>query len=64
MPSLKKYFIGLNLNMKQTLNSYLRELGKDPTKIWKQMEDSIKTVYYTTEEQMLRVSGNHKSSRS
>lgn len=53
----------MNLNMKHTLNSYLRSIGKDPTDIWKQMEDSIKTVYYTKEEQMLRITANHKSTR-
>jgi hypothetical protein len=63
MPSLKKYFIDLDLNMKHTLNSYLRSIGKDPTNIWKQMEDSIKTVYYTKEKQMLRITANHKSTR-
>lgn len=63
MPSLKKYFNDLNLNMKETLNAYVRSLGKDPKLIWKQIEESIKTVYISKEEQMLRISSNFPSTR-
>ena len=63
MPSLRKYFIDLNLNMFETFNAYLRSLGKDPTFVWNQIEDSIRTVYFTKEEQMLRLTANYKTTR-
>ena len=63
MPSLRKYFIDLNLNMKETFNAYLRSLGKDPNFVWKQIEDSIKTVYYAKEEQMLKLTENFETTR-
>ena len=63
MPSLQKYFIELNLNMKETFNAYMRSVGKDPNFVWKQIEDSIKTVYYTKEEQMLRLTASYPSTR-
>ncbi|XP_054169103.1 probable tubulin polyglutamylase ttll-15 [Oppia nitens] len=63
MPSLRKYFIDLNMNMKESFNGYLRSLKKDPTFVWKQIEDSIKTVYYTKEEQMLQLTAAFLSTR-
>ncbi|CAG2118952.1 unnamed protein product, partial [Medioppia subpectinata] len=63
MPSLRKYFIDLNLNMKESFNAYLRSLGKDPNFVWKQIEDSIKTVYYAKEEQMLRLTDTFETTR-
>ena len=55
MPSLKKYFLDLNHNMKQTLNLYLTSIGKDPQKIWKKMEDAISNVYIEKEKQMYKL---------
>ena len=63
MPSLQKYFIDLNLNMKETFNSYLKTIGKDPNLVWNQIEDSIRTVYLTKEEQMLRLTAHFKTTR-
>src|SRR5690606_10045427 len=45
IPSLNRYYTGLNTNMKAAFNAYIRhELGKDPTPVWQQMEESIKTI--------------------
>lgn len=56
MPSLLRYYIGTNLSMKETLNSYLRLLGKDGSKVWNQIEETIKKVYKLKEHHLARMS--------
>lgn len=56
MPSLLRYYIGANLSMKQTLNSYLRRFGKDGDQIWRQIEETIKKVYKLKEHHLARMS--------
>lgn len=56
MPSLLRHYIGANLSMKQTLNSYLRRLHKDGEKIWSQIEETIKKVYKLKEHHLARMS--------
>lgn len=56
MPSLLRYYIGTNLSMKETLNSYLRRLGQDGAKIWKNIEETIKKVYKLKEHHIGRMS--------
>ena len=53
IPSLKHYFIGLNYNMKQTLDTYLHSIGKDPAAMWSKIEDSIANVYINKEHLMV-----------
>lgn len=45
MPSLEKYFTMANMNRKDALNAYLRSLGKDPSRIWSQIDESIRSAY-------------------
>ena len=45
IPSLKPFFKDANLNMKESLNGYLRNLGKDPEIMWKKIESVISDVY-------------------
>jgi len=54
MPSLNTSFTTLNYNMKQSLNLYLRSIGKDPDVMWKKMEEAIAMVYKEKEEYMSR----------
>lgn len=56
MPSLLRHYIGVNLSMKQTLNSYLRRLNKDGNQIWTQIEETIKHVYKLKEHHIARMS--------
>lgn len=64
MPSLKPYFIDLNMNTKQSFNGYIRNvLGKDPATIWSQMEESIKTIFYTKQDQMIKYTEMFPSGR-
>lgn len=63
IPSLKKYFVDAQMNMKETLNAYIRSLGKDPNKIWEQIEDSIRSVYVAKHALMDKMSPAFGSSR-
>lgn len=38
--------------MKESLNVYLKSIGKDPSKIWRQIEESISSVLIAKEAQM------------
>ena len=55
MPSLQKHFVSFNLHKKESLNSYLRSEGKDPTKVCKQIEEAIMTVYVVKEAMMVNL---------
>uniref|UniRef100_T1L481 Tubulin--tyrosine ligase-like protein 9 n=1 Tax=Tetranychus urticae TaxID=32264 RepID=T1L481_TETUR len=56
MPSLSKYFTELNYNMKQTLNIYLKSIGKDPEMMWNRIEEAITNVYKEKDASMARLS--------
>lgn len=56
MPSLLRYYVGTNLSMKETLNSYLRRFNKDGQKIWQQIEETIARVYKMKEQHLARMS--------
>lgn len=60
---MKKYFVDASMNMKQTLNAYLRSLGKDPDKVWMQIEDSIRSVYVAKHDMMNKMSMAFGTSR-
>lgn len=55
MPSLLRHYIGANLSMKQSLNTYLKGLNKDGTRIWSQIEETIKRVYKMKEQHIARM---------
>lgn len=45
IPSLQKYYKDTKLNMKETLNGYLRSIGKQPEPLWEKIEEAISSVY-------------------
>lgn len=64
MPSLMPYFVGLRMNMKQALNAYIHyRLVKDPSSVWTQMEESIRTIYYMMEEKMTHLTDMYDTKR-
>lgn len=56
MPSLLRHYIGANLSMKQTLNTYLKRFKKDGEQIWSQIEETIRRVYKMKEHHLARMS--------
>lgn len=55
IPDLKRYYVDANMNMKEALNTYLRYKKLDPSKMWSQIEQSVKSVYVAKEKQMNRL---------
>lgn len=55
IPSLKPYFKDTNLNMKESLNAYLRDIGKDPEIMWKKIEGVISDVYVAKASQISKL---------
>ncbi|OTF82091.1 tubulin polyglutamylase TTLL4-like protein [Euroglyphus maynei] len=65
IPSLDHYYTDLNMNMKSSLNAYIRlKLDRDPQPIWTSMEESIKTIFYMKEEEMLRLANVYPNMRN
>lgn len=55
VPSLEYYYNELGFGMKGSLNAYLKSKGKDPSKIWNQIEDSLRITILAKEQQILNV---------
>ncbi|KAK5647638.1 hypothetical protein RI129_002530 [Pyrocoelia pectoralis] len=53
VPGLKHYYKTLGYGMAVSLNAYLRSKGKDPSVIWKQIEDSIRIVALAKEKNLV-----------
>ncbi|KAB0804348.1 hypothetical protein PPYR_01318 [Photinus pyralis] len=53
VPGLKYYYKTLGYGMGESLNAYLRSKGRDPSIIWKQIEDSIRIVGLTKERNLV-----------
>ncbi|KAK4885271.1 hypothetical protein RN001_001542 [Aquatica leii] len=53
VPGLKYYYKTLGFGMAESLNAYLRSIGKDPSKIWSQIEESIRIVGLTKEQNII-----------
>ncbi|UXI23356.1 serine/threonine protein phosphatase [Sarcoptes scabiei] len=65
IPSLAKYYVGLNMNMKASLNAYIKfQLNLDPQSMWNAMEESIKTIYYLKEEKLLNSAKSFEDTRN
>ncbi|KAI1302332.1 Tubulin polyglutamylase TTLL6 [Halotydeus destructor] len=45
IPSIRKYFVDSNMNMKRAFDAYMRSVGKDVDGMWSRIEDSIRSVY-------------------
>ncbi|XP_040571969.1 probable tubulin polyglutamylase ttll-15 [Lepeophtheirus salmonis] len=49
VPTLSKYYSDLGYSFKETLNAYIRSIGKDSDTLWKDIEDIIVSVYKNKE---------------
>ncbi|ENN78250.1 hypothetical protein HUJ04_004358 [Dendroctonus ponderosae] len=49
VPAVDYYYNQLGFGMRESLNAYLRSQGRDPSVIWTQIEDSIRTVLIAKE---------------
>ncbi|GFG31355.1 hypothetical protein Cfor_12923 [Coptotermes formosanus] len=64
VPSLQKYYVDLGFSMKESLSAYLKDMGKDPNKIWDQIDDALRHAYLKTEPLMIKSAANYRSKRN
>jgi len=61
VPSLKKYYVDQGASMKESVESHLKTLGKNPSKIWEKVEDAIRIVCLEKESLITILMKNYKS---
>ncbi|CAH0550539.1 unnamed protein product [Brassicogethes aeneus] len=61
LPDLDYYFNQLGFGMKESLNAYLRSRGKNPSVIWEQIEDAIRTIILDKEKHIADILQRFKS---
>ncbi|XP_067138678.1 probable tubulin polyglutamylase ttll-15 isoform X2 [Centruroides vittatus] len=64
IPSLHKYYVNLGHSMKESLNAHIRSQGKDSEKIWSQIYEAIRTVYYEKENDLIHSGAKYQSLRN
>ncbi|XP_066262671.1 probable tubulin polyglutamylase ttll-15 [Euwallacea similis] len=64
IPALDYYYNKLGFGMRESLNAHLRRQGKDPSVIWSQIEDSIRTVMLAKESLIADVLKRYKHKRN
>lgn len=61
IPSLKKYYVDQGASMKVSVESHLKMLGKNASKIWEKLEDAIRVVCLDKESMLKNLMKNYKS---
>ncbi|KAJ1528388.1 hypothetical protein ONE63_006803 [Megalurothrips usitatus] len=61
VPSLKKYFTDGGFSMKESFDSYMREIGKEPEKVWNSVNAAIQEVYLRTEMSIVNLLTQYKT---
>lgn len=61
VPDLTYSYKNLKLGMKQSLNGYLKKIGKDPKLIWDQIDDSLRVVLLENEAKLNEIANKFKS---
>ncbi|CAH1999100.1 unnamed protein product [Acanthoscelides obtectus] len=64
IPDLDYLYNTLGFNMKESLNAYLESIGENPTFVWTQIEDAIRTVVLDKEKYIVDVLKKYKSKRN
>jgi len=54
IPSFSKYMTSMGFSFTDTLNAYVRSIGKDPDQMWKDMYDTITEVYLKHEDLFIK----------
>lgn len=64
VPDLQYFYNHLGFGMKESLNAHLRQLGKNPEKLWNHIEDAIRNVILAKEPLIIDVASRFKSTRN
>ncbi|XP_023319534.1 tubulin polyglutamylase TTLL6 isoform X2 [Eurytemora carolleeae] len=59
IPSFSKYMKELGFSFTDTLNTYIRGLGKDPANMWEEMYSTIAEVYLKHEEMFIKAMSHY-----
>uniref|UniRef100_A0A147BLW8 Putative tubulin polyglutamylase ttll4 n=1 Tax=Ixodes ricinus TaxID=34613 RepID=A0A147BLW8_IXORI len=59
MPSLREYYVGSRLSMRESLDLHLTRGGRDPGRIWTQIRDAIAAVCLDKEGDMVRMASGY-----
>ncbi|BES90610.1 Tubulin-tyrosine ligase family [Nesidiocoris tenuis] len=64
VPALKDYYTTLGYSMKDAFDGYLIDSGRNPKKIWEQIEDAIREVCLSKEPMIMKYLSTYKSKRN
>ncbi|XP_075223063.1 tubulin tyrosine ligase-like 15 [Lycorma delicatula] len=64
VPSLKRYFNNFGYNMRDSFNAFMKESGKNPDKIWNQVEEAIRIICLYKESAIQKVLSSYPSKRN
>ncbi|RZF34125.1 hypothetical protein LSTR_LSTR003535 [Laodelphax striatellus] len=64
VPSLKKFYNDNAFSMKDSFDAYLKQSGRDPSKIWSQVEEAIREVCLSKEHAIHNILVNYPSKRN
>lgn len=64
IPSLSRYYNTLGFGMKSSFDAYMRVSGRDPQKIWNQVEDAIRVAVLEKEPFIKDILKNYKNKQS
>ncbi|KAK3611317.1 hypothetical protein CHS0354_029967 [Potamilus streckersoni] len=64
MPSLVDIYVKNGYTFKETFHLYLRQHGKNATKSWSQIYDTIQTIYLEKESLLLSAADKYKTTRN
>ncbi|XP_063229554.1 probable tubulin polyglutamylase ttll-15 isoform X2 [Bacillus rossius redtenbacheri] len=64
VPSLQKYYVDLGYSMKESFNAYVRSKGRDPTRVWEQVEEAIRLAYLKKEPLLIEAAARYQSPRN
>lgn len=64
VPSLSRYYNGLGYGMKSSFDAYMQSTGRNPQKIWDQVEDAIRLAILTKEPLLSEIVQRYKHKRS
>ncbi|XP_039283068.1 probable tubulin polyglutamylase ttll-15 [Nilaparvata lugens] len=64
VPSLKKFYNEHEFSMKDSFDAYLKQSGRDPSKLWNQVEEAIREVCLSKEHAIHKILVNYPSKRN
>lgn len=64
VPSLSQYYNNQRHGMKVSFDLYMRSKGRDPQRVWRQIEESIRLMMYEKERHLVDILKRYRSKRN